>query len=210
MNGEAQDVSRETFDRERFATHFDVSRETLAKFDVYAALLVDWQARMNLVGPATLVQVWHRHFADSAQLSKLGAAPWIDLGAGAGFPGLVLALLGDGPVTLVEATAKKADFLRAVIDATGAAASVCQARIEALPAAETATIAARACAPLVQLFEWGLRFAGPATRWVLPKGARVAEEIAVARKFFAFDAELIPSLTDPHARIVVATNVRPR
>lgn len=206
------DVSRETFDRDQFASAFDVSRETLAHFDTYAAMLTDWQSRMNLVGPATLTQIWHRHFADSAQLVALGKAPWLDLGAGAGLPGLVIALLGAGPVDLVEATTKKTDFLQAVVDATslGDATRIRRSRIEDLPVQKPATITARACAPLVQLFEWGLRFASPTALWVLPKGARVADEIAAARTRFAFDYDLIPSLTDADARIVVACNVRRR
>ena len=205
------DVSRETFDRTLFAAHFDVSRETLAHFDTYAELLVEWQQRMNLVGPASLDQVWHRHFADSAQLVALGRAPWLDLGAGAGFPGLVIALLGGGPIALVEATGKKADFLEAVVAATGLAdVTIRRERIEAAVAPPSATIVARACASLTQLFDWGLHLAGSQTRWVLPKGARHGEEIATARTTFEFDHHLEPSLTDASARIVIASNVRRR
>lgn len=210
MTSLSHDVPRETYDRSAFAAQFDVSRETLERLDIYVTLLTEWQSRMNLISAATLPQVWRRHLADSAQLVRLSVAPWIDLGAGAGLPGLVIALLGGGPVTLVEATAKKVEFLRAVIDETGVDATVIHARIESLPALPMATITARACAPLFQLFEWGQRFVGPATTWVLPKGARVADEIAVARRNFVFEAELVPSLTDPAARIVVATRVRPR
>lgn len=191
----------------------DVPRETLAQFDAYAALLVEWQGRMNLVGPATLPDVWSRHFDDSAQLVPLAAeGPWLDIGAGAGFPGLVAAILGAGPVHLVESTAKKCAFLHAVIEALGLGdrALVHQVRVEALPVFGVATIAARACAPLSRLFEWGQRFARPDTRWLLPKGATHAAEIASARLAWAFDYELVPSRTEPAARIVVATNVRRR
>lgn len=206
------DVSRETYGPAEFAAQFDVSRETLAHFSTYAAMLADWQKRMNLVGPATLTHTWQRHFADSAQLVRLGAAPWLDLGAGAGFPGLVIALLGGGPVDLVEATGKKTEFLEAVAEATGVSDQVRihRARVEAMPPMQPATIVARACASLTQLFDWGVRFAGPTTRWVLPKGARAADEIAEAGASFRFDHELVPSLTDAQARIVVATNVRRR
>ncbi|TRW15055.1 16S rRNA (guanine(527)-N(7))-methyltransferase RsmG [Glacieibacterium frigidum] len=206
------DVSRETYGADQFAEQFDVSRETLACFETYAAMLAEWQGRMNLVGPATLAQTWERHFADSAQLVPLGAAPWLDLGAGAGLPGLVIALLGGGPVDLVEATGKKTEFLAAVAEATGIADQVRihRSRIEAMPLLQPATIVARACASLSQLFDWGIRFAGPTTRWVLPKGARAADEIAEARLRFRFDHDLVPSVTDAQARIVVATNVRRR
>src|SRR3712207_5976940 len=102
----------DVFGRDIFAREFDVSRETLAKLDRYAALLADWQSRMNLVGPSTLPHVWERHFRDSAQLielaPRLGHRPiWLDIGAGAGFPGIVLALLGAGDIHLVESIAKK-------------------------------------------------------------------------------------------------------
>lgn len=206
------DVSRETYGPQAFARQFDVSRETLERFDTYAAMLSEWQGRMNLVGPATLEHIWERHFADSAQLAPLGSAPWLDLGAGAGLPGLVIALLGGGPVDLVEATGKKTDFLRAVVEATGLSDQVRihRERIEAMPPMQPATIVARACASLTQLFDWGVRFAGPNTRWVLPKGARAADEIAEARLRFRFDHELVPSVTDAQARIVVARNVSRR
>ncbi len=181
----------------------------MAKFDRYAALLTEWQARMNLVGPATLAEVWTRHFADSAQLLPLLApGPILDIGAGAGFPGLVLALLGAAPLCLVEATAKKCQFLQAVCDDLGLpTVRIANQRIEALPAFEAATIVARACKPLGQLFDWGARFATPETAWVLPKGATAAEEVAAARQRFTFDADLVPSRTDALARIVVARNV---
>jgi len=206
------DVSRETYGASQFASQFDVSRETLAHFEVYAEMLGDWQGRMNLVGPATLARLWERHFADSAQLVPLGSAPWLDIGAGAGFPGLVIALLGGGPVDLVEATGKKTDFLAAVAEATGIVGEVRihRARIEAMPLLQPATIVARACASLAQLFDWGVRFAGPTTRWVLPKGARAADEIAEAQLNFRFDHDLVPSVTDAQARIVIATQVRRR
>ena len=183
------------------------------KFDRYAALLADWQTRMNLVGPATLPDVWTRHFADSAQLLPLIAqGAVLDMGAGAGFPGVVLALLGAAPLTLVEATRKKCDFLQAAVDELelGASVAVVNARVEALPGTAVATITARACKSLTQLFSWGLRCAGPGTVWVLPKGATAAAEVDTARATFAFDAELVPSRTDVRARIVVARNVRAR
>lgn len=206
------DVSRETYGPQAFARAFNVSRETLIGFDTYAAMLAEWQERMNLVGPATLAHIWERHFADSAQLVPLGTAPWLDLGAGAGFPGLVIALLGGGPVDLVEATGKKTDFLTAVAEATGIAdrVRIHRARIEAMPLLQPATIVARACASLTQLFDWGVRFAGPTTRWVLPKGARAADEIAEAGLRFRFEHDLVRSVTDPLARIVVAHDVRRR
>ena len=199
--------------REEFAAAFDVPRETLAKFDRYADLLVEWQARMNLVGPATLGDIWGRHFADSAQLLPLAdgvPGPWLDIGSGAGFPALVVALLGRRDVHLVDSTAKKCRFLETVAAELGLDVTIHNARIESMPAFAAGIISARAAAPLERLFDWGLRFARPATRWILPKGAGVEEELSAARARFAFDATLAASITDPRAQIVVARGVRRR
>ena len=106
-------------DRAAFATAFDVPRETLALFDSYAALLSDWQGRMNLVGPSTLPAIWERHFTDSAQIMALATTgrSWLDIGAGAGFPGLVIALLDpDATETLVESVTKKCRFLAEAVE----------------------------------------------------------------------------------------------
>lgn len=201
--------------REAFASQFDVPRETMAKFDRYAAMLVEWQGRMNLVGPSTLPALWERHFADSAQLLAL-AGPgrsWLDIGAGAGFPGLVIALLDPtAKLTLVESITKKCSFLNAVVEATGLADQVTieNRRVESLPRQKFDIITARALAALDRLFEWGLPYAGSGTRWLLPKGARVVEELIAAEQRFFFDHHLIPSQTDEQARIIVATGVRRR
>lgn len=199
-----------------FAAEFAVSRETLTKLERYGELLVDWQQRMNLVGSSTLPDVWQRHFRDSAQLAglapRLGHRPlWLDIGAGGGFPGLVLAALGTGEIHLVESIAKKCRFLEAVIDELALTdAVVHHARVEALPRFRADVITARACANLAQLFDWGLRFAASSTVWLLPKGAAVDEELAAAGKSWLFDAELVPSRTDERGRILVARRVKRR
>ncbi len=198
-----------------FATEFDVSRETLAKLDRYAELLTEWQQRMNLVGPSTLPHIWARHFRDSAQLLAI-AGPgksWLDIGAGGGFPGLVLAILDpEANITLVESISKKCRFLDTVAHETETTGhvTVANVRIEAMAGSKFDIITARAAASLDTLFDWGHRFAGSGTRWILPKGARVQEELASAAKRFHFDHELIPSRTDSDARIVVAKGVKRR
>jgi 16S rRNA (guanine527-N7)-methyltransferase len=201
--------------REDFAAQFDVSRETLAQFDTYADMLVDWQTRMNLVGPSTLPLLWNRHFADSAQLLALAGRGkgWLDVGAGAGFPGLVIALLDpEARLTLVESITKKCRFLDAVVEALslGERVSIENRRIETLPRQKFDIVTARALASLEQLFDWCLPYAGSGTHWLLPKGIRVADEVAVAQARFFFDHRLIPSHTDEGARIVVATGVKRR
>jgi 16S rRNA (guanine527-N7)-methyltransferase len=202
-------------DRDVFALQFDVPRETLALLDRYAELLVDWQTRMNLVGPSTLPHVWERHFADSAQLLPIAglSKSWLDIGAGAGFPGLVLALLDPtARFTLVESIAKKCRFLAEVATALGLGdrVTIANCRIETLPRQKFDIITARALANLAQLFDWGLPCAGSGTRWILPKGMRVAEEIEFAERRFAFSHDLLPSLTDTDARIVLARGVKHR
>lgn len=201
-----------SFSRDAFFERFGVPRETRNSFDVYAGMLGAAQLQMNLVGPSTLNSVWDRHFADSAQLSILGpkSAVWLDMGSGAGFPGLVLALLGHGPMHLVEATSKKAAFLQQVCNALHVDMSVevhCQ-RLENLALPSVEVITARACAPLLRLFDWGARFAGASTLWLLPKGQQVAQELAAARERYNFEADLVPSLTSPASWIVVARDVR--
>ncbi len=185
----------------------------MAKFDVYAKLLIDWQTRMNLVAPSTLATIWHRHFADSAQLVALAGNPvsWLDIGSGAGFPALVVALLTPARFHLVEATAKKCRFLIEVAQALGldARVTIHNSRIEALPVSAPDIISARACASLDQLFDWGLPHARSA-RWLLLKGRTATSEVAAARAKFAFDCTLVPSKTDPDARIVDAQRVRRR
>lgn len=201
--------------RTAFAANYDVSRETMGAFDAYAAQLVDWQARMNLVGPSTIPAIWDRHFADSAQLLDLSGVgcSWLDIGAGAGFPGLVIALLDrEAKLTLVESIAKKCRFLEETIALLGVSDRVTieNRRIETLPRQKFDVITARALAPLDQLFGWALPYAGSGTRWLLPKGARVEAELAIAIDRFAFDYSLVPSRTDDAARIVLASGVKRR
>ena len=198
--------------REQFLRDFNVPRGTELLFDRYAELLVDWQGRMNLVGRSTLEQLWQRHFADSAQLVELApkrAARWLDMGAGAGFPGIVVAILTDHAVTLVEATGKKCRFLEAVIDHLGLPnVTVGNHRIEAFRGGSFDVISARAFAPLPKLLELGLPHARTDTLWLLPKGQHIERELDEARNLFDFSAELVPSRTDPRGQIVLATNVR--
>lgn len=204
-----------SYGREDFAAEFGVSRETLKKLERYAELLPEWQDRMNLVGPSTLAHIWERHFRDSAQLlplvPKFGHKPvWLDIGAGGGFPGLVLAAMDAGTIHLVESIAKKCRFLEAVADELDldGAAVIHNERVEKLPRFRADVITARACANLAQLFDWGLPFAASSSIWLLPKGASVDEELAAARKRFMFEAELVPSRTDERGRIVVARGVK--
>lgn len=172
----------------------DVSRETFDRLTRYVDLLARWQARTNLIAGSTLADVWIRHIADSAQLVALfgGARVWLDLGSGAGLPGLIIAiLLGDrgGHVHLVESDGKKAAFLREAIRVAPAPATVHQGRVEdVLPGWKTPAdiVTARALAPLDRLLEMAalLPFR---TRAVFPKGRDYQREIDQAAKSWDFD-----------------------
>lgn len=203
------------FDRAAFAKQIPVSRETLDQLTHYGQMLADWQTRMNLVGPATLPDLWRRHFLDSAQLTLIepdfADRRWLDIGAGAGFPGLVLAILGAGHVDLVDSTQKKARFLQAVVDELGLAprVKVHAARAEALEPWPVDIITARAVAPLERLMEWTHRFWTPSVRGLFLKGETAAEELTQARKFWTMTATLHVSLSDPRGRII-DLRARPR
>ena len=158
-----------TFSADDFRVETDVSHETLDRLRTYAALLEHWQERMNLVGPGSMGELWRRHFLDSAQLLPLvrAARPdrrnplWLDLGSGAGFPGLVLAIMGAGEVHLVESNARKCAFLRQVIRDAGATAIVHNRRIEVLNHMEPDVITSRAVASVEQILEFCVHLIGP-------------------------------------------------
>jgi len=183
--------------------------ERLARYD---SLLKRWQRAHNLVAPETLKHVWQRHFADSAQLLALApdARIWLDLGSGAGFPGLVLAILAGAEsgkrFHLVEARGRKCAFLGTVIRETGAPAQVHQCRIErfdGLPDSPPDIITARALAALDPLLAYAEPLMGPGTRLILPKGQGVDNEVKATAKRWNFDVEMIASLTQPEGRIVM-------
>jgi 16S rRNA (guanine527-N7)-methyltransferase len=193
-----------------FAEHVAVSRETLARLETYAALLRQWSARINLVGRDTLADLWRRHFLDSAQLLPFvpaDARSLIDLGSGAGFPGLVLAILGVLGVELIEADSRKSAFLREAARLTAASVTIRACRIAAVPPHPVAVITARALAPLDNLLEFAAPFSGPGTRCLFLKGERAAEELTLARRRWTMDAMLHPSVSDPRGVVLQLENI---
>ena len=162
----------------------------------------------------SLPDAWRRHILDSAQLWRLVEAPdtkvWMDMGAGAGFPGLVMAIMGARHVHLVESIAKKCRFLEAVVEALGLAerVTVHNARLEALPRFKVDILTARALAKVTQLFDWGHPFAASSSRWILPKGQDVEAELAEASAAWRFQHQLHASLSDPRGRIIEAWDVQ--
>jgi 16S rRNA (guanine527-N7)-methyltransferase len=191
--------------------HFDVSRETMARLDAFAALLRAENERQNLVSKASLDQLWLRHIADSAQLLAFAPSPkasWVDLGSGAGFPGLVVAVLHKGPVTLVEERRLRAEFLRRAAEMLGVRIEILHMKIERVPPRAFGVISARAFGPLAKLFDLGTGLSTANSVWILPKGRNAETELAALDSSWQGDFRLEPSVTDPDARIIVATGVR--
>jgi 16S rRNA (guanine527-N7)-methyltransferase len=194
---------------------FNVSRESAEKLHIYVDLLQDWQKRMNLVSSASLAHVWTRHVADSLQLLRFLPEPplrIVDLGSGAGFPGLVLALARPYALHLYESIGKKALFLREVIRATGADAEVHQMRIEDAgkdpkrPKADYLT--ARAVAPLDRLLELASPWLSEGTTGLFMKGQDVDVELTRATKSWNITYAKHPSITDSRAVILRITEAR--
>lgn len=195
------------------ATKADVSRETFGLIERFIALLREENLRQNLVSAATLNQVWSRHIVDSVQLLQLAprSGSWADLGSGAGFPGLLIALLHAGPVTLIEQRRLRADFLQcaaAALDLGPKAHILCANATQVRGHFDV--ISARAFAPLDRLFAAAAHLGTNQTRWVLPKGRNAKSELDAARASWQGDFRLEPSITDPDASIIVAEQVRPR
>lgn len=188
----------------------DVSRETLERLIRYVDLLAAWNARINLVGRNTLGDVWRRHILDSAQLYPhlpQGTQVLMDLGSGAGLPGLILSILGVPEVHLVESDARKAVFLREAVRVTGATASLHAMRIDRVKPIIADVVTARALAPLSELLEISERFRGPGTICLFPKGATVEEELTSARKQWKMTPRQSPSLSDPSGCILRLENI---
>jgi 16S rRNA (guanine527-N7)-methyltransferase len=191
---------------EDFRDETGVSRETLGRLERYAEALTRWQAKINLVARDSLGDLWRRHMLDSAQLLPLipiGAQRLIDLGSGAGFPGLVLAILGVPEVHLVESDGRKCAFLREATRLVEARhVTVHHCRIETMPPQRFEVVTARALAPLPELLTLARRFAGPGTVFLFPKGRGVAEELIKAPETATMRLDRIASRTDPGAAIL--------
>jgi 16S rRNA (guanine527-N7)-methyltransferase len=195
-----------------------VSRETEERLEILARLLLQWQRTTNLIAPSTIPEIWTRHIADSLQLVDLApkAGTWVDLGSGAGFPGLVIACsLADRGrndveqpemvVHLVESNAKKAAFLREAVRATGAPAQVHCRRIEEFAASfegRADVVTARALAPLPRLLDQAAPLLKTGAVGLFPKGQDVGAELTEASKYWSMEVTLAQSRSDPAGRIV--------
>jgi 16S rRNA (guanine527-N7)-methyltransferase len=194
-------------DAASFSARTGASAAQLADLEQLQAMLADWNGRMNLVSAASLAEFWSRHAFDSAQLLQIAPAArtWVDIGAGAGFPGLVLAILLNGKagakVHLVESVAKKCRFLEAVTQALGLPAQVHNDRAESL-SLKADVVTARAVAPLGRLLAFAKPYLARGAVGLFQKGRGAEAEIADARAAWRFTCNVIPSLSDPEGRIL--------
>ena len=191
---------------ESFADSFAVSRETLDRLQIYAKILTSWQRSINLVSDHSLNDMWHRHFMDSAQLIAsipTGEGPILDIGSGAGFPGIVLALVGQRPVELVERNGKKCAFLREAGRQTGAPITIHQTRIEIFNTERKwPVITARACAPLIKLLELTENLIAHDGVCIFPKGGSWRDELTNSAKLWNMNATHDKSRTSREGAIL--------
>lgn len=193
----------------------DVSRETVDRLQAFSDLVSKWNPKINLVSQASIADIMRRHIADSAQLFSVPEYPvdhWVDLGSGGGFPGIVIAALGQdrggiGTVTLVESDVRKCVFLREAIRTLSLRAKVINDRIESVGPLSADVVSARALAPLKALIGHAQRHMKPSGLAIFPKGARYREEVEQAVEFWSFDLDTRASLTDSGARILVLRSI---
>jgi 16S rRNA (guanine527-N7)-methyltransferase len=188
----------------------DVSRETFERLEAYAAMLREESGRQNLVSVSTLDRLWDRHILDSVQLVRFEphvGASWLDVGSGAGLPGVVIACIVEGPVTLIEPRRLRADFLHKVCESLRLNAAVVQAKVERAQG-KYDVITARAVAKMGQMLNISAHLSTRKTVWALPKGRRAEAELAEARRTWQGVFHVKQSVTDPASFIVVGTDVR--
>ena len=189
-----------------------VSRETFEKLEQFAALLLVASRTQNLVAAKSVAELWDRHILDGAQLFALakGEGSWCDIGSGAGLPGLIIAILGGTPMTLVEPRRLRAEFLDfAVSELKLEDVAIRQCKAERVVGCFD-IITARAVARLDRLFEMAGHLTHDGTRWVLPKGETVKSELDETRRTWQGRFELVPSQTHEKSAIVVAEHVKRR
>ncbi len=202
-----------TLSADDVAARCAIAAPALARLGRYVDLLVTWQRRINLVGKASLDDVWRRHVLDSAQLMDhlpIPAGRLVDLGSGAGFPGLVLAILGAGDVHLIESDARKCAFLSEVNRATGAGATIHAARLENLESLAADIVVSRALAPLDTLIGHALRHLVPGGRCLFHKGRNVDQELTESAKNWKMRVSRIRSISDPSGTILDLEDIRHR
>jgi 16S rRNA (guanine527-N7)-methyltransferase len=192
----------------------DVPHGTLDRLTAFVEFLEEQNKHQNLVSRRSLDSVWERHILDSAQLLRFApeAESWLDLGSGAGFPGLIAAALSSAAVTLVECRRLRVEFLQKGAEVLDVAerVTVLLAKVEAVPRQPFHVISARAFAPLEKLLRVGAHLSTAETIWILPKGRNAKSELDAARASWQGEFRIEPSVTDAEAGIIVARGVKPK
>ncbi len=196
----------------------DVSRETVARLEAFAALTAKWTPRINLIAKGTIDQIWDRHIVDSAQIYRFapeGFQKWVDLGSGGGFPGVVVAALAhekqpDASFVLIESDQRKSTFLRTAARELDLKVTVLSSRIEDAPPQEADIVSARALASLASLLPLIQRHVQGGGRALVHKGRQAQQEITDARATWSFALEDHPSITDPDARLLDIQRIHAR
>ena len=189
-----------------------VSRETSRLLEIYVRILLDENERQNLISKSTVEEIWQRHVADAAQLVRFAPRPdssWLDIGSGAGLPGMVIAILTEGPMTLVEPRKLRADFLSSTVERIGLAhrVTVQGAKVERVTGAFD-VLTARAVASLDVLLSISSHLSTDKTLWLFPKGKSARNELDEARRSWQGVFRLEPSMTSEEGAILVASSVR--
>ena len=190
---------------EKISELLDVPREIQEKLECYVNLLIKWQARINLISSKTLPEIWHRHILDSAQLvSYLPKIPSaiLDMGSGAGLPGVILAILTNHQLHLVESDSRKIAFMRAALRETGTSAILYEQRMEDVPALRPDIITARALAPLSQLMTLASGQHHEKIEYLFLKGRAAKQELTALPAYPKLECECLPSMTDCQASIL--------
>lgn len=187
-----------------------VSRETTERLTIFAELLGRWNRKINLVSQNDLPHLWTRHIGDSLQLEPLlpTGEPFVDLGSGGGFPGLILAIANDSPVTLIEVDQRKASFLREAARATGVTATIIASRLEQVDLPPTRYVTARALAPLSRLLGWATRFLAEDGVCLFLKGRTADDELTAVASEWHMIVSRRPSRTDPDGVILRLSEIR--
>ena len=205
LDGKMFHVKQDSFTSVEFRRIFSTSEEVISNLKEFEKILLTWNENMNLISKSTLSNIWWRHIADSAQICKFfsnKSKVLIDLGAGAGFPGLVLSIMGFPEVHLVESVGKKANFLKHVIDKLNLNADVHHSRIEELKPLKVDIVTARALASLNKLLHLSGKFVGDKTLQFYFKGDKYNIELEEAKKKWAIDFKSYKSFTNPTSRII--------
>jgi len=205
-------VEQSQSDRDKFTEHFkNVPRGTFLKLDRYAELLAEWNGKFNLVAESTIPHIWNRHFLDSAQLMEYipkGSKTLADMGSGAGFPGLVLSIMGFPETHLIESTGKKVNFLRAVIDEFKLNAIVHQERVENMRDLRVDIVTARALKSLPELLKLAQNLTKQSATCLFLKGQNAVVELTESQKSWTFSCDKRPSLSDPSGSVLILRDIK--